>query len=580
MMDLGEGAENNDELVRKVTRFLHDGCGCALGAKGAPCCEQFSKETVLFNLNNCLELSSGELDVVILASIQAFTRTEAIGGKRKRSPRCSFYYQSNPICKEMFLHFYGISYSRFRRLKDHYDQHGICARSHGNTKRLPENTLPKSAIEDVHTFLVNYVEENGITLPGRIPGFKSDDVKVLPSCETRMSVWRAYDTVCEASNARAVSYTKFLQLWGQFFPNVVVAKPMTDLCMTCQENTAKLQRAANLLDREKSSTVKAHQDHLNCAQTERAFYRTVCANAVKTVQESEIDAVLQRESRYPCSLNKTMHYSFDYAQQVHIPSNPLQPGPIYFKTPRKCGIFGVMCEGVPNQVNFLIDEASSTGKGANATISYLHYFFSHHGLGESNAHLHADNCAGQNKNNYFLWYFAWRIMSELHASIVYSFLIAGHTKFGPDRSFGMIKKAYKVTYVSLLYEFANMVETSSNLGVNKAQLVGTHDGKIIVPVYDWASFLGRYFNKIPNIKKFHHFRFVKDNPGMVYFKEFVRSPEQSFMLLKDPAVLPPLSVLPPTINPDGLTEERKRYLFREIRQFCKPGTEDIIAPAP
>lgn len=27
-----------------------------------------------------------------------------------------------------------------------------------------------------------------------------------------------------------------------------------------------------------------------------------------------------------------------------------------------------------------------------------------------------------------------------------------------------------------------MVETSSNLGVNKAQQVGTHDGKIIVPV--------------------------------------------------------------------------------------------------
>ena len=342
MTDLGE-TENNDELVQKVTRFMHDSCGCTMGAKGGPCSKQFSKETVLFNLNNCLELSSRELDLIILASIQAFTRTEAIGGKRKRSPRCSFFYQSNPICEEMFLHFYGISYSRVRRLKDHYEQHGICARSHGNTKRLPENTLPKSAIEDVHTFLVNYVEENAITLPGRIPGFKSDNVKVLPSCETRMSVWRAYDTVCETSNSRAVSCTKFLQLWGQFFPNVVVAKPMTDLCMTCQENTTKLQRAANLSDREKSSTVKAHQDHLNCAQTERAFYRTVRANAEKTVQEIEIDAVLHRGSRNPCSLNKTMHYSFDYAQQVHIPSNPLQPGPIYFKTPRKCGIFGVMC---------------------------------------------------------------------------------------------------------------------------------------------------------------------------------------------------------------------------------------------
>ena len=41
-----------------------------------------------------------------------------------------------------------------------------------------------------------------------------------------------------------------------------------------------------------------------------------------------------------------------------------------------------MCEGIPEQVNFLIDEAASTGKGANATISYVHYYLEHHRLGE------------------------------------------------------------------------------------------------------------------------------------------------------------------------------------------------------
>ena len=141
-----------------------------------------------------------------------------------------------------------------------------------------------------------------------------------------------------------------------------------------------------------------------------------------------------------------------------------------------------MCEGLPRQVNFLIDEAASAGKGANATISYVHYYFEHHGLGETDAILNADNCAGQNKNNYFLWYFAWRTLLKLHHSITYSFLIAGHTKFAPDRSFGLIKKAYKVTYVSSLYEFARLVETSSTAGVNKAQLVGTHDGRVVEPV--------------------------------------------------------------------------------------------------
>ena len=38
--------------------------------------------------------------------------------------------------------------------------------------------------------------------------------------------------------------------------------------------------------------------------------------------------------------------------QVHYPSDPLQPGPVYFLTPRKCAIFGVACEGLPRQVIF------------------------------------------------------------------------------------------------------------------------------------------------------------------------------------------------------------------------------------
>ena len=186
------------------------------------------------------------------------------------------------------------------------------------------------------------------------------------------------------------------------------------------------------------------------------------------------------------------------------------------QTPRKCGIFGVMCEAIPRQVNYLIDEAPAVGKGANATISYVHHFLTQHGLGETEVHLHADNCAGQNKNNYFLWYFAWRIASEFHQSIKYSFLIAGHTKFGPDRCFGLIKKTYKVSFILPIYELARMVDTSSTTGVNKSQLVSTHDGRNLVSVYDWSSCLGQYFKKIAYIKKFHHFRFSKNEPGTVY----------------------------------------------------------------
>ena len=85
---------------------------------------------------------------------------------------------------------------------------------------------------------------------------------------------------------------------------------------------------------------------------------------------------------HPCnSWDSKMHYSFDFAQQIHYPSNPLQPGPIFFKTPRKCGIFGVCCEALSSQVNYLIDESVQAGKGSNCVVSLLHHFLENYGLG-------------------------------------------------------------------------------------------------------------------------------------------------------------------------------------------------------
>lgn len=56
-------------------------------------------------------------------------------------------------------------------------------------------------------------------------------------------------------------------------------------------------------------------------------------------------------------------------------------------------------------------------------------------------------------------------------------------------------------------------------------------------IYNWSAFLEQYFTRVLNIKRYHHFRFSKDEPGKVYFKEFNWSAEQSLMLLKNCAEL-------------------------------------------
>ena len=91
---MDQDIDSAEDLVEKTKNFLRDGCGCSHGAKGGPCSREFREETVLFNLNNCLELTRGELDLVILANIQAFTHNKYAGTKRNRSPRCNFQFQS------------------------------------------------------------------------------------------------------------------------------------------------------------------------------------------------------------------------------------------------------------------------------------------------------------------------------------------------------------------------------------------------------------------------------------------------------------------------------------------------------
>ena len=291
----------NEERVGKVKQFLEAGCGCSRGIKGSHCSLQFSKAVVLENLNNCMELSHGELDLAILANIQASTFIEISGEKRKRSTRCSLTFQGRTICKEMFLILYGISYSRFLRLKDHYGENGLSLRVHGNHKRLPHNATPQAVSEDVKNFLTNYVEENATLLPGRIPGFKNDDIKLLSSSDTKMSVWRDFKKSCEETGKQGVCYTKFINLWQQFHPNVVVAKPMSDLCLTCQQKTCKLVRSANLPDREKSPTEPSQPAHISNSSTpvtEDLVRSCVTPRKVQRVRET-----LQSETdQYKCAI--------------------------------------------------------------------------------------------------------------------------------------------------------------------------------------------------------------------------------------------------------------------------------------
>lgn len=136
---------------------------------------------------------------------------------------------------------------------------------------------------------------------------------------------------------------------------------------------------------------------------------------------------------------------------------------------------------------------------------------------------------------------------------------------------------YRRTKVDGLADLVDVVNASST--VNTAQLVGSPDGTVIVPTYDWQTFLGEHLNKLVGIKSFHHLRFSSQHKGSVFVKLRSDSPEVKYDLLKHPWT-PTATDLPELVIPKGLSLQRQWYLFLKIAEFVSEMYRAITCPRP
>ena len=240
-------------------------------------------------------------------------------------------------------------------------------------------------------------------------------------------------------------------------------------------------------------------------------------------------------------------------------------------------VFGVACEALPRQIKFLTDEAGDCGKGANGVVSCIHYFFYHHGFGEKDVYLHADNCTGYNKKSCTMQYLAWCTLTNRHTNVTLSFLPVGHRRFAPDWCIGLYKRAYRRTKVGNLQFIARVVNTFAEC--NFALLVSTEDGSTVVPTYNWTDFFATQMRKIVGIKKFHHFTMSSSSPCDVFAKEYGDSAKVTFKLLKE-LWNPDATELPTVISPHGLSVDCQWYLYDSIRPFCPDDDKDTVCPLP
>lgn len=460
-----------------------------------PCCTRKCNKTLEESMvtktrDSFHELSKLEQDLVVLAHFEFHRQDLSLGqvyaaatrkkyGSRAHTNKSridmSYSFRDVSICKKMFLFIHDMGNDRYKALIKHFDEMGLVSRKHGlqgkPAYRKTKNLTPE-LLQKIVDFVKNFAAQVSIPLPGRLPNVKDFKMVKLPSSETKMSVYRRYIAACEEEKTEKISRSLFYKLWAQYCPFILTMKPASDLCDICQQNSLIVQRSLLEDDLDtKEGKFRLILDHLERAKLQRTFYQESCLKS----QEADNGTILV--------------LSFDYAQNISYPYRPQQTGSSYFKAGRKCSIFGIHNEHTHIQTNILNDEQYDAGKGPNTVISQLDHYLQLHKA--DHLILFCDNCVAQNKNNTMLHYLSWRIKSAMNKSITLNFLLTGHTKFSPDRLFGVLKHAFLRSIIDCYDDFENCVKHSSPNGFNEA-INGKH-----VQYRAWDTFFRETYRKLP-----------------------------------------------------------------------------------
>ena len=138
---------DNDDFSSLIKTFLERTCCCLYGKNQGPCSGYFNFEQLFEHRIQCTELSSAELDLVVLCALAGHIGFSS--GKK----RCwmNYFFRGQNICNTMFMFTFCIGERRLKNLKSHFKMHGVAPRKHGNTSRLPHNVVSHETLNCVVT---------------------------------------------------------------------------------------------------------------------------------------------------------------------------------------------------------------------------------------------------------------------------------------------------------------------------------------------------------------------------------------------------------------------------------------------
>ena len=232
------------------------------------------------DLNYYNEQHINSLHLVLLGSFNALIcdseQTVGKGAKHVQRERSRFFphFRGLPVCRKTYQFAHAIGDKVFKNIKKHFNKVGLQERMHGLAHvKSPQKRMPFESILRIKSYIQNYSEQVSLVLPGRVNSFSNPDLLLLPSNDTKQKVYNSYKLACEECGVVATSLSYFKNVWRDCFPNVVIQKPRTDLCSTCQKNFRSLGALRTMDESKKIGLLESSSKHLHEVSAERTVYQ-------------------------------------------------------------------------------------------------------------------------------------------------------------------------------------------------------------------------------------------------------------------------------------------------------------------
>ena len=113
--------EEDETEKREIDEFISKGCSCSLGSGGSSCSTSFSRDDISNTRMSCKEMSTVELDMLVLANLDAHRSDgdvttannhagRSLSGKAgtKRRANIDYYFRGKRVCKGTYTFVHAI----------------------------------------------------------------------------------------------------------------------------------------------------------------------------------------------------------------------------------------------------------------------------------------------------------------------------------------------------------------------------------------------------------------------------------------------------------------------------------------